>query len=187
MRASANSPTATATSRPITRLKTLKKWVSCLLMSSACGRADRAAKYSRTAACLEIDAPGAGAYDRPPHAPVAQLDRVAASDAAGRWFESSRARSPQRLTSARASRPAGRWPAPGRRGTGGLSLLQGHPRQRGRDAQGYRGLKSDRAPQRRCSAATRSLSSPISLASPPALATSVVYLPFTTSNGTPST
>ena len=27
-----------------------------------------------------------------PHAPVAQLDRVAASEAAGRWFESSRAR-----------------------------------------------------------------------------------------------
>jgi hypothetical protein len=27
-----------------------------------------------------------------PNAPVAQLDRVAASEAAGRWFESSRAR-----------------------------------------------------------------------------------------------
>ena len=27
-----------------------------------------------------------------PHAPVAQLERVAASEAAGRWFESSRAR-----------------------------------------------------------------------------------------------
>jgi hypothetical protein len=29
-----------------------------------------------------------------PNAPVAQLDRVAASEAAGRWFESSRARQP---------------------------------------------------------------------------------------------
>ena len=82
-------------------LKTLKKCVSCLLtLSSVAARVDSVAKYSRSA-CRFVSQRGAAHSWTPfraariiarPNAPVAQLDRVAASEAAGRWFESSRAR-----------------------------------------------------------------------------------------------
>src|SRR5579864_6897336 len=106
---------AIAISRPITMLKTLTKWVSCLLTRLSARPADSGAQYSCSAsgfvnprAAVRAEA-GSCARDsrsgaRPAGhdaqdgcrmaglAPVAQLDRVAASEAAGRWFESSRAR-----------------------------------------------------------------------------------------------
>src|SRR5439155_15584960 len=106
-------------------------------------------------------------------APVAQLDRVAASEAAGRWFESSRARDLR-----------------------GVPCAIKVPSPRGAaDRAGGRCAPCRRA-QWRCSVATRSPISSMSFFSPqlgvvcaqscPAFATSVVYLPFTTKNGTPS-
>src|SRR6266699_1953453 len=56
MRASANRPTATATSRPITMLKTLKKWVSCLLTI--------ASVFLRTPRIRARSIAGAGVVDR---------------------------------------------------------------------------------------------------------------------------
>jgi lipoyl-dependent peroxiredoxin len=52
-----------------------------------------AAQYSRSARrFVNRRRPSAPRIIARPNAPVAQLDRVAASEAAGRWFESSRAR-----------------------------------------------------------------------------------------------
>src|SRR5215469_3137723 len=99
MRAKANRPIAIATSKPITMLNTLKKCVSCLLTSLSVqeGAGTRARSIAAPPGLIR----GGRAVGRPrlaagiiarPNAPVAQLDRVAASEAAGRWFESSRAR-----------------------------------------------------------------------------------------------
>src|SRR5580658_6430040 len=49
MRAKAKMQTAIVTSRPMTTLKTLVKWVSCLLTMPSAERAELAAKYSRGA------------------------------------------------------------------------------------------------------------------------------------------